>query len=134
MALKNNHFFFDDANRMILTEDALRDNGIDLRANGMGTEGILFFNKRVSALLYGYISRFSQNEEMQKYWISSLEGAKRNFYNALVAQSYYMAFVGDKTLEGTQDGKLFAIDAVAMDELNKTIPELGCTLTYAGIY
>lgn len=133
-------YYFDADGRMQLTEEGLRQNGIDLRARmdsdneSDATTMINGFLRRVSSILYAYISRFSLNEAMQKHWIQSLPSARDIFFRALVAQATYMAYGGDRTLGGTREDRAMAIDMVAIDELNRTIAELGVPLVYMGIY
>lgn len=129
-----------DANRYCLTEEALKQNGVDLRSRLAASKAIsadlviLRFLRTVSNTVYQYIHMFNFDNTMQDKIIASFEGARMILYRALLEQGIYMAAVGDLSMEAEKNKRALVMSDHARAELDATVPELGAPLTYAGAW
>ena len=121
-----------------LTEQALIREGLPLRdrlAEGSAPSAEYVINgflKRVTGVIYAYIHSYNTDNDAQDYLISHLPSARTMIYNALINQAIYMYHNGDLTLSKDRADKEAAYDTVALSELNRTRPEIQCSILYTG--
>ena len=117
----------------VLTEQALLNNGLDIRSRLAGAQSpeiaIDGFLVTVSDIIYNFIHEFNHDNNAQDQILENVIGARDILYRALVQQAVFMAAVGDKSLEEKNP-----VSYHAQRTLNRTIPELGCPITYAGFW
>lgn len=124
--------------RYILTEEALIESGTDLRARltynrSFDASSIIARHlERVSQVIYNYIHQFSRDNNRQDELICELEPLQKIIYEAMLCQSEYMLMNGDLSRSVEADKRALAVDMNAVELLNKTVPELGIPITYAG--
>lgn len=125
-------------NRYILTENALLTNGIDFRARLAATanvmpEGVVEgFTRLVSSMVYGYIHQHSGNNMLQDKAIACLPSLRPIMFNAMVFQAIYVSNVGNLYLSPDPAKRALAMDELAKQELDNTVPELGTSICYVG--
>lgn len=130
----------EESQRYILQEAALQQNGVDLRGRLAASKAISAdlvinrFLRTVSNTVYQYIHAFNADNDMQDKIIASFEGARKIMLSALVEQGIYMSAVGDLSMETDKEKRGLVMSDHAIAELNRTIPELGAPLTYAGTW
>ena len=128
----------ESTNKYYLTEQALIREGLPLRdrlAEGSAPSAEYVINgflKRVTGVIYAYIHNYNADNEKQDYLISHLPSARTMIYNALINQAIYMYHNGDLTLSKDRADKEAAYDTVALSELNRTLPEIQCSILYTG--
>ena len=128
----------ESTNKYYLTEQALIREGLPLRdrlAEGSAPSAEYVINgflKRVTGVIYAYIHNYNADNEAQDYLISHLPSARTMIYNALINQAIYMYNNGDLTLSKDRADKEAAFDTVALSELNRTLPEIQCSILYTG--
>ena len=128
----------ESTNKYYLTEQALIREGLPLRdrlAEGSAPSAEYIINgflKRVTGVIYAYIHNYNADNEKQDYLISHLPSARTMIYNALINQAIYMYHNGDLTLSKDRTDKEAAFDTVALSELNRTLPEIQCSILYTG--
>lgn len=128
----------ESTNKYYLTEQALIREGLPLRdrlAEGSAPSAEYVINgflKRVTGVIYAYIHNYNADNEKQDYLISHLPSARTMIYNALINQAIYMYHNGDLTLSKDRADKEAAFDTVALSELNRTLPEIQCSILYTG--
>ena len=128
----------ESTNKYYLTEQALIREGLPLRdrlAEGSAPSAEYVINgflKRVTGVIYAYIHNYNADNEKQDYLISHLPSARTMIYNALINQAIYMYHNGDLTLSKDRVDKEAAFDTVALSELNRTLPEIQCSILYTG--
>ena len=121
-----------------LTEQALIREGLPLRDrlaedSAPSAEYVINgFLKRVTGVIYAYLHNYNADNEKQDYLISHLPSARTMIYNALINQAIYMYHNGDLTLSKDRADKEAAYDTVALSELNRTLPEIQCSILYTG--
>lgn len=132
---------FDEISRhYILTEDALKINGIQLRERLMRRRGIdasAIINRvlrRASDMIYNYLHRFNNDNNRQDEMIANYPSCRRIIYQAMLDQVEYILINGDLSRSAEEDKRRLAIDENAKEILNTYVPELGVALTYAGGY
>ena len=132
---------FDEISRhYILTEDALKANGIQLRERLMRRRGIdasAIINRilrRASDMIYNYLYRFNNDNHRQDEWIAEYPSCRRIIYQAMLDQVEYVLLNGDLSRSVEADKRRMAIDDNAKETLNTFVPELGVSLTYTGGY
>lgn len=129
----------ESTNRYILTEEALIRNGVDMRArlaSGKATSPEYVINgflNRVSTLIYAYIHKYNVNTEKQDQYIKEIPSLRTIMFNAMTSQAIYMAYNGDLSISPKEDERRAVYDMVAMEELDRYVPELGHPITYAGV-
>lgn len=130
-------------NQYVLTEQALMEYcAIDLRAELAATNGtapdlqVLVFCRRVSQLVYGVMRGrvLSGSERLQDYAIDQFTEAKSILFRALCAQAYFMRYEGDLKLSMDETMRRLAIDDEVINILNETVPQLGHSLVYSGVW
>lgn len=131
-------YFDEERGRYVLTEEALRTNGTDLRARlayNRSIDPASIINRhlrRVSDVIYNYIHTFSSNTKLQDELIAKTPSLRSIIYDAMLAQSEYMLLVGDLSRSPKIAERELAVDESAKLFLNETVPELGHAITYAG--
>lgn len=128
----DDYMVFDkDEMRYILTPTYVSEKlGIDLvgeinERNGINPQIIAQnFLNRVSAIIYGYIHAHGINTAFQDYFIATIPSLRKIILNAMSYQFVYMKLKGDLTTSTELDKRRIAIDELAIQELNKTVPEL----------
>lgn len=131
--------FDEESGRYVLTEEALVQNGTDLRArlsytNTPNVTGIITRHlNRVSDVIYDYIHSYSMNNINQDRYIAKIPTLRRYIYKAMLAQSEYMLLNGDLTMSTDARERANAIDFNAKAVLETVVPELGRSILYAGV-
>lgn len=140
MPYNTDTMIFDDVSgQYILTEEALRRMGIDLRSRLARTRatspeyvinGVL---TSVSDMIYDYIHSFSVHNEAQDSLIAQSEGARAIIERAMLKQATYFIFNGNLNLATDDNLRNKAISPEAIAILNKTIREIGSSILYTGV-
>ena len=130
---------FDDMEKQyVLTEKALINHGIDLRARLAQRKAIAPENvisgllHTVSDMIYNYVCSFNNDDIRRKELIEKIPSLRQVIYKAMLYQAQYLLFVGNLSLSVDTDKRAKAIDENAKRILETTIPELGTPITYAG--
>ena len=135
----DNMTFNETLNQYLLTENALRTFGVNLRARLSATSAvsqeqqITYIMYRVSNIIYGFIHEHNNNTELQDYYLAHVPSLRQILFKAMLAQALYMFHVG--VLDDSTDEKLrtMTITNEAIRELNKSVPELRLpTILYSG--
>ena len=132
--------FDEERGQYVLTEKALMDRGINLRADFSETDaitpeaGILTIVYTASDMIYGYIHEFSADNMRQDYLISKLPALRKIIFEAMLYQAIYIRRVGNLYLSTDDNEREKAIDEVAKQWLGRTVPELGTSILYVGGY
>lgn len=130
----------ENKHKYYLTEQALINEGIDIRgriAEGSATSPEYVINgfiNRVSAVIYSHIHEFNADNKHQDFLISHIPSARNMIFNALINQAIYMYRNGDLTLSIKDEERQKAYDNVALSELNTTLPEIGVSILYTGLW
>lgn len=133
-------FFDQEIQQYVLTEQALISRGIDLRSELAATEAVTpegvidTFCRLASDMIYGYIHSFGADNMCQDRMIACLPSLRPVIYNAMLYQVVYLYAVGNLTLSTVQSEREKAIDETAKSWLNRTVPELGRSILYVGVY
>lgn len=131
--------FDEESGRYVLTEEALVQNGTDLRArlsytNTPNITGIIRRHlDRVSDVIYDYIHSYSVHNINQDRYIAKIPTLRRYIYKAMLAQSEYMLLNGDLTQSPDPRDRANAIDYNAKAVLETVVPELGRSILYMGV-
>lgn len=131
--------FDEESGRYVLTEEALVQNGTDLRArlsytNTPNVTGIITRHlNRVSDVIYDYIHSYSMNNITQDKYIAKIPTLRRYIYKAMLAQSEYMLLNGDLTQSPDPRDRANAIDYNAKAVLETVVPEIGRSILYMGV-
>lgn len=131
--------FDEESGRYVLTEEALVQNGTDLRArlsytNAPNVTGIITRHlNRVSDVIYDYIHSYSMNNLNQDRYIAKIPTLRRYIYKAMLAQSEYMLLNGDLTMSTDARERANAIDFNAKAVLETVVPEIGRSILYMGV-
>ena len=135
----DNMTFNETLNQYLLTENALRTFGVNLRARLSATSAvsqeqqITYIMYRISNIIYGFIHEHNNNTELQDYYLAHVPSLRQILFKAMLAQALYMFNVG--ALDDSTDEKLrtMTITNEAIRELNKSVPELRLpTILYSG--
>lgn len=124
----------------VLTEKALTENGIDLRADLSATsavtpEAVVFMVvKTASDMIYGYIHKFSADNDLQDRLIATHPPLRRIIFEAMLYQAVYIRRVGNLYLSTDDNERKKAIDELAKGWLERTVPGLGTSILYTGGY
>lgn len=122
--------------RYILTEAALVENGTDLRSrlqNNLRPELVINrLLRHISAMIYNFIHSYSTENEMQDALIATVPALRPIIFAALLNQAEYVLMNGDLTRSVDRDKRAIAIDENARLALDTTVPELGCSILWAG--
>ncbi len=136
----DDYMYYDqDEHRYILTEKCIVEKlGIQITSeinerNGISPQ-IIVKNllNRVSALIYGYLHAHARNTALQDYFIATIPSLRKIIQNAMEYQFVYMKMKGDLSISTDTNKRVFAIDELAKQELDKTVPELNRSITYTG--
>lgn len=135
----DNLMIFDEqSGRYVLTEFALENNGTYLRQRlsynkTINASGVI--NRvlsRVSEMIYGYLHSFNNENNTQDELIAKIPSLRKMIYNAMLCQAEYYIARGDLSRSPDVNLRKLAIDVSAREMLNKTVPELGVPITFAG--
>lgn len=132
--------FDNDSGEYYLTEEALNRAGIGLRDEiatnrGINADTIIaMWIKRVCRKIYAYIYEHNTCEQAQRWVIAHDDYARKIIKEAFLAQAYYDRALGDLTLSVKQEERGKTIDDMARSALERTIPCIGHSLTYAGVW
>ena len=135
----DNMTFNETLNQYLLTENALRTFGVNLRARLSATSAvsqeqqITYIMYRISNIIYGFIHEHNNNTELQDYYLAHVPSLRQILFKAMLAQALYMFHVG--VLDDSTDEKLrtMTITNEAIRVLNKSVPELRLpTILYSG--
>lgn len=135
----DNMIFDENLNQYLLTETALMNYGVNLRARLSSTSGVSpesqinYAVYRVSNIIYGFIHEHNTNTSLQDYYLAKVPSLRQIIFKAMLAQALYMFNVG--ALDDSTDERLrsMAITNEAIRELNKDVPELRLpTILYTG--
>lgn len=131
--------FDKDTNHYLLTEEALRRNGIFLRERIAKTRapspeyiinGIIL---TISDMVYDFIHDHSMNNDLQDCLIGKYESARKIIEKAMLKQAKYYIANGNLNLYTDDNIRSKAMSPEAVTVLNKTIPELRCSILYTGV-
>ncbi len=123
----------------VLTEQAVLDYGIDLRAwfaqnKSMNPENMVHsFLKKASRQIYNFIHKHSVHNAAQDKAFECFFSARKILYEALLLQVEYLASVGNLANSMSADERAARVCDDAKDVLGTTIPELGRSILYAGV-
>lgn len=141
MAYSDNKMIFDElTGRYVLTEQALLENGIDLRSRlerNRTVNATAVINRtlrRVSDMIYNYVHKFNLDNKQQDLWIASIPALRQIIYTAMLEQAEYFLMNGDLSRSVERDKREVAIDYSAQQTLSTVVPELGAPITYQGGY
>ncbi len=131
--------FDETSGRYVLTEKALLDMGVDLRARLAARKAtspeaeISNKLKAVSRRVYGFIHEFSIYNDRQDKLLAVLPSARPVIFEALQVQADYELSVGNqyKSLDDTK--VKYAISPELVQILDCTLPEIGRSILYAGV-
>lgn len=124
----------------VLTEKALLSRGIDLRARLSRTATVspeaVINNVLMTAsdMIYQYIHEFNVNNEIQDRLILELPSARQIIYDAMLYQTVYVCTVGNLYLSKDAHDREAAMDYLAKEILNTTLPEVNRSLLYQGAW
>jgi hypothetical protein len=137
----DNYLHFDEVTgQYILTEEALVVNGTDLRARleyNMSVNATAIIGRhlrRVSDVIYNFIHSFSNENDRQNHAIQIVPSLRVMIYRAMIAQSEYMLLNGDLSRSVEKEKRELAVDMNARQILERTNPDLGTSILYAGCY
>lgn len=122
----------------VLTEAALLDRGIDIRAqlaetNSVSQEGVINnILETASDMVYGYIHSFSGDNMRQDRLIACLPSFRNVILRALRYQAVHIWFNGDLTLSADKSERENAVNTKVKELLERTVPEIGTTILYVG--
>lgn len=125
--------------RYVLTEKALLDDGVDLRARFSATGAVTpeaSVNKILrtgSDMIYNYIHVNTGDNMRVDRFIATLPSLRNIIYNALLYQTEYVATVGNLYLSTDEKEREKAMDKLALGWLQEDVPELGRSILYAGV-
>lgn len=123
----------------VLTEQAVLDYGIDLRAwfaNNKATNPenmVHSFLRKASRQIYNFIHKHSVHNAFQDTAFICLFSARKILYEALLNQVEYLASVGNLANSMSADERAARVCDDAKDVLGTTIPELGRSILYTGV-
>lgn len=126
--------------RYVLTEDGLKAAGVNLRTKlerRRGVDASLVINgilETASDIVYNYIHEFNSDNLRQDMILASCPSFRPYIQKALQRQALHLLRYGDLTGSPDREIRANAVDGIAKQVLNTTIPELGCPITYAGGY
>lgn len=130
---------FDDVTKQyVLTETALMSKGINLRArleeNTTVIPDTVIENvvQTASDMIYQYIHMHNIDNGMQDYIIAKVPSARQVIYRAMLYQVMYVCNVGNLYLSKEKADRDAAIDVLAIQILNTTLPEVGRSVLYTG--
>lgn len=130
---------WDEASRRYyLTEDALLQNGINLRGRLDANDTVNAYNvitrllKHTSNMIYNYIHSFSIDNYAQDERIATIPSLRSIIYDALICQAEYLLLNGDFSRSADPAKRALAIDDNAKQRLSDTAPELGVSILYSG--
>lgn len=135
----NNMRFDEKLNRYVLTEKALLDLGIDLRARLAARKAVspelLISNKlnSVSRRVYGFIHKHNVNNHWQDHVLAFAPSARNIIYEALIAQAEYELSVGNLNLSADESKIKLTICNEVPDILSQPICEIGRSILYTGV-
>lgn len=134
----DNMVFDKTVNQYVLTEQALLKRGVDIRAELSMTSTVApecvinDFVRLASDMIYGYIHDFSANNMMQDHCIACTPSLRPIIMNAMIYQAKYLYFNGNLSLSTKQEERAAAVDKIAIQWLERTVPELGHSILYVG--
>lgn len=130
--------FDESTKKYYLTENAIYQavpgyESLIIQNNGNSSVLIKSITRRVSALVYNHIHKFSTNNDRQDMLIAKIPSLRKIIYEALLNQAVYMIAIGDASTSLKEGDRRLALDTVTEDILNTTVPELGVPITYCGM-
>ncbi len=111
--------FDEESRQYVITEEGLRRNGCELRANLADTVTtsadliIDAFLHGVSEVIYAYIHDFNVDNEIQDAVISTVPGMRNVIYRALCAQGKYTYLNGALEYSAKKEEQEMAVSPVA---------------------
>lgn len=137
----DDHMIFDPhINRYYLTEQALLDCGIDLRARLAARKAVSPDNVINSVLriatrhVYAFIHRYNINNPAQDQAIACVPSLRPIIYDALLTQAVYTLTVGDLSNSVKPEERAAAYHPELEDILGVPVRELGGrSILYAGV-
>lgn len=130
---------FDEiTNRYYITETALLNRGIDIRAR-YTAQGLSDGGEAVNALLndatdlvYNYAHDGVFDNDRQDYILATNEEARTHLFRALMAMAISLARYGNRLDSVEEAERAVAIPSQVKAEFDVVLPSLGHTLKYAG--
>ena len=128
------------SNHYVLTEAALLNYGIDLRARLTRSSTVSPENsinsilQTASDMIYQYIHSFNADNDLQDTLILQIPSLRPIIYKAMLYQAVYVLNVGNLYLSTKEDERKNAIDMLARQVLLTTVKELKVPITYTGVF
>lgn len=124
--------------RYYITEQALKNNGLDLRARLSDNDTIsadVIVNKIIrysTSMIYNFIHAHNEDNRTQDRLIAGVPSLRNIIYHALLAQAEYLTANGDPSLSLDPNIRALAISEMAKLELYTDVEELGVSICYSG--
>lgn len=132
--------FDEEMNQYVLTEAyAIEQLGIDLseqvnERNAVNPEIMIKrYLRIVSNEIYNYAHSFALDDNRQRELMKYVPSLRYIIREAMSAQLLYMRLNGALSFEADKDKQAIAICAESKSFLNRTVPELGCSILYTGL-
>lgn len=122
----------------VLTEKALMDRGINIRARLSETAAVSpetvvsMLVHTASDMIYQFIHEHNVDNAAQDFFIATCPQARPVIFRAMLHQAVYICNVGNLYLSTKDEERGKAIDKLAESTLGNVIPGLGVSLLYAG--
>lgn len=122
----------------VLTEKALMDRGINIRARLSETAAVSpetvvsMLVHTASDMIYQFVHEHNVDNAAQDFFIATCPQARPVIFCAMLHQAVYICNVGNLYLSTKDEERGKAIDKLAESTLGNVIPGLGVSLLYAG--
>ena len=122
----------------VLTEKALMDRGINIRARLSETAAVSpetvvsMLVHTASDMIYQFIHEHNVDNAAQDFFIATCPQARPVIFRAMLHQAVYICNVGNLYLSTKDEERGKAIAKLAESTLGNVIPGLGVSLLYAG--
>lgn len=123
----------------VITEKALMDRGINIRARLSETAGVTpeavisTIVHTASDMIYQFIHEHNTNNAAQDCLIARCPQVRHVIFRAMLYQAVYVVNVGNLYLSTDDAERSKAIDKLAESVLGNVIPGLGISLLYTGV-
>ena len=123
----------------VITEKALMDRGINIRARLSETAGVTpeavisTLVHTASDMIYQFIHEHNTNNAAQDCLIARCPQVRPVIFRAMLYQAVYVMNVGNLYLSTDDAERSKAIDKLAEGVLGNVIPGLGISLLYTGV-
>ena len=128
-----------EANKYYLTEQALLNYGIDLRARLAERKSvspdllILSLIRTVTRHIYSFVHNFSSYNDRQDYLIATVPSLRPIIKEAMLVQAVYVLNVGDLSNSIKPEERAARYHPDLESILSVTLPEIGRSILYTGV-